>query len=97
MSCFFFHMEGHAAAPEHVKMRLDDADEARSHAVVALGDLLRGAGASFWNGPDWQIDVTDESGRTVCTLKVQGRAAETSQADWPTLATRAHPAMAVVA
>ena len=97
MSCYFFHMEGHANAPERVKMRLDDPAEARAHAVVAIGDLLRGAGAEFWNGPEWHIDVTDETGRTVCTLTVQGQAADASLGEWPAVVGRAQSPMAIVA
>jgi hypothetical protein len=97
MSSFFFHMEGHAEAPERVRMRLDDPADARAHAVVAIGDLLRHAGAEFWNEPEWQVEVTDETGRTVCTLIVQGQLAEAAQEDRTFNAVRLQPAMAIVA
>ena len=97
MASFVFHMEGHADVPERVRMRLEDPVEARTHAVVAVGDLLRNAGAGFWNGPEWQIEVTDETGRTICTLTIQGQAADMAQADRTRVAARVQPAMAVVA
>ncbi|EYD77586.1 hypothetical protein Rumeso_00752 [Rubellimicrobium mesophilum DSM 19309] len=97
MSCYHFHMEGHASASERVEMRLDDPEEARAHTIVAVGDMLRRAGAGFWNGPEWQIDVTDETGRLVCTLTVQGRAADAFHEDWAVAAAQVQPAMASVA
>ena len=97
MASFVFHMEGHADVPERVRMRLEDPVEARAHAVVAVGDLLRNAGAGFWNGPEWQIEVTDETGRTICTLTIQGQAVDTAQADRTRVADRVQPAMAIVA
>jgi hypothetical protein len=74
MSCFTFRLEGHGVAPEWVEMNLNGPDEAQGYAVLAMGDLLRAAGAKFWSRPDWQVHVTDEAGQTVCTLMVQGRA-----------------------
>jgi hypothetical protein len=97
MTSYFFRLEGRTDVAERVEMRLDDPEEARAHTVAAIGDLLRAAGAGFWNGPEWQIDVTDEAGRAVCSLTVQGRAADSARADWPVAAVARSAAMANVA
>ena len=57
-------------------MRLDNAAEARSHIVVAIGEMLRHRGGAFWSRADWRIVVTDEAGVAVCAIAVMGQAGD---------------------
>lgn len=73
MPRYFFNVEGNAYYPHDAEgIVLADADEARSHAVVAAGELLKDADGEFWDKPEWRMQVTDEEGGTVCILVVRG-------------------------
>jgi hypothetical protein len=97
MSSYVFQLKGHASAPERVEMQLDDPAEVRTHIAIAIGDLLGKANDGFWNGPGWHVDVTDETGRVVCSLSVQGRATDAPRAAKLTLPMQVKRAMTVVA
>jgi hypothetical protein len=47
--------------------------EARVQAVVAAGEALEDLDGKFWDGTDWRMWVTDESGATVCKLTFSAR------------------------
>jgi hypothetical protein len=38
--------------------------EARVEAIQLTGAILRDEGDTFWNGTDWQMNVTDASGQS---------------------------------
>jgi hypothetical protein len=42
--------------------------EARDQAIVAAGEVLK-HNDTVWNGSDWMMNVTDETGSAVFTLR----------------------------
>jgi hypothetical protein len=40
--------------------------------VVLAGEMLKDLDGNFWNGADWWLQVRDEQGATVCTLRFSG-------------------------
>src|SRR4051812_10958592 len=54
-------------SPDHDGTELPGINEAREAVVVAAGEEIRDFGRRFWDGgQEWQMNVTDESGATVC-------------------------------
>jgi hypothetical protein len=53
---------------------LPGPEEARSAAVVLAAELLKDLDGKFWSGGDWTMEVTDEQGATVCSLRFSGTA-----------------------
>jgi hypothetical protein len=74
MPRYFFNVrDGREILDDHGTV-LAGPDEARSHAVVAFGEMMKdNIGGRFWNDPEWSMRVTDESGGTVCSLMLSGR------------------------
>jgi hypothetical protein len=69
MSRFFFHIyDGEEYIDEH-GTALISREEARTHAIIIAGELLKDAGRNFWSGTKWRLRVTDETGTNICTLK----------------------------
>jgi hypothetical protein len=74
-SRYFFHI--HHADPEldEVGTELPDMDAARVAAVSLAHRLLLDDAEQFWNTMDWSLEVKDETGRTVFSLRFQQGAA----------------------
>jgi len=73
---YFFHVHDSADALDRVGTVLSGQTEAQKQAVVASGEMLKDYASRFWGHPDWQMRVTDEAGKTVCTLTVKAGAEE---------------------
>jgi hypothetical protein len=43
--------------------------EARDQAIAAAGEMIRHDGHSVWDGSSWLMNVTDETGAAVFTLR----------------------------
>ncbi len=43
--------------------------EARAQAIRTAGSILRDEGDEFWNGTEWQMNVTDAAGQSVLKLR----------------------------
>jgi hypothetical protein len=43
--------------------------EARDEAIRTAGAILRDEGDQFWNGTEWQMNVTDAAGQSVFKLR----------------------------
>jgi hypothetical protein len=69
MPRYFFNLCDGRDFPDEEGSELDNADSARSEAVVLAGELLRDLGGRFWQGEEWRLHVTDEGGETVCALR----------------------------
>ena len=54
---------------------LPDMAAVRREAVLSAGLAIRDMGLQFWGHGDWRMDVLDESGNTVLTLKFSGTSA----------------------
>jgi hypothetical protein len=69
MPRFYFHVRDGKEIIDDEGLELSGLDEAREQAVIGAGEAIRDLGKRFWNsGEEWHMDVTDESGATVCSL-----------------------------
>ena len=71
---FFFHVHDGQDFPDTEGSKLPNLAAAQSEAIRASGDMLRGhkGGADFWTGDDWTMNVVDEMGQRVLTLRFSG-------------------------
>jgi hypothetical protein len=67
---YYFHVHDSADVPDKEGVVLSGSDEARRQAVIASGEMLKDFGIRLWSHPDWHMWVTDEAGKTICTLAV---------------------------
>jgi hypothetical protein len=72
MPRFFFNVHDGAGHPDCDGTELPDIPAARAYAVRYFGDLLRGDPCAFWNGEEWKMEVTDESGLLLFSLHFHG-------------------------
>ena len=69
MPRYFFHLRDGQELIDHDGTELAGADDARAHAVIHSGEILKDTGSKFWDGQEWRLWVTDEAGETVCSLR----------------------------
>ena len=74
MPRYFFHVRDGKDFPDTEGSELPDLDAVRTEALKASGEMLRDSKgrAEFWSGDDWTMNVTDEAGRPVLTLRFSG-------------------------
>lgn len=65
MPIFHFNVHDGTSHPDVSGLDLPDVAAARKVAVKLASDLLRDQGEAFWNGEDWQIEVTDDRALTL--------------------------------
>ncbi len=70
MPRYFFHIHNGQEIPDESGTVFPGVKEAREEAVKTAGELLRGDGRDFWEGPDWTMRVTDATGVPVFTIKI---------------------------
>ena len=58
--------------PDHTGTELASAQAARDAAVVFMGEKLKELGGDFWPEGEWSMRVVDETGATVCAIRVTG-------------------------
>jgi hypothetical protein len=68
MPRYFFNVRDGVNLIDNEGTVLSDVEEAREQAVVAAGEAIKDMGCKFWAGEVWEMNVTDESGATVCAL-----------------------------
>jgi hypothetical protein len=68
MPRYFFHARDSSEFIDRDGVELPGPGEARVQAVVAAGEALKDLDGEFWDGTDWRMWVTDESGATGCKL-----------------------------
>jgi hypothetical protein len=68
MPRYYFHVRDGREFRDEEGHELEGLDEAREQAVIAAGEAIRDLGKRFWAGEEWHMDVTDESGVSVCSL-----------------------------
>lgn len=73
MPRYFFHISDGKDLPDEDGTELPDLAHAREQAVIAAGEAIRDAGSRFWNHGEWGMQVVDERGEPVCTLRFVGR------------------------
>ena len=69
MRRYFFHIFDNEELNDEHGTVLANREEARAHAIIVAGELLRDAGKKFWNGTEWRLHVTDEAGENIWTLR----------------------------
>lgn len=69
MPRYFFHVIDGRNIVDQVGTVFPSLREARIEAIRTAGAILRDEGDRFWNGTDWQMNVTDVSGRPVLKLR----------------------------
>jgi hypothetical protein len=83
MPRYFFHVMDGRNIIDHDGTELSGLREARAEAIRMAGAILRDEGDQFWNGTEWQMNVTDLSGQSVLKLRFsaddQGLAPEEDQ------------------
>ena len=68
MPRYFFNLQDGRSTPDREGTELADIETARAEAVRLSGEILRDIGATYWDHPEWRLDVLDESGRTLFSL-----------------------------
>ena len=74
MPRFFFHVRDGKDLPDTEGTELPNLAAVRTEALKASGEMLRDSKgrAEFWSGDDWTMNVTDETGQPVLTLRFSG-------------------------
>jgi hypothetical protein len=66
---YFFNVKDGKDLPDHDGTELASIAEARNQAIVSAGEMIRADRETVWNGSDWRMDVTDEVGDRLFTLR----------------------------
>ena len=69
MPRYFFHVTDGHSERDTEGTELPDIYTAQDQAIRTSGELLRDMGGEFWNGTEWKLEVTDEQGRILLTLR----------------------------
>jgi hypothetical protein len=69
MPRYFFHVIDGRDIIDNVGTVLPGLREARAEAIHTAGAILRDEGDQFWNGTEWQMNVTDAAGHPVLKLR----------------------------
>jgi hypothetical protein len=66
---YFFDVKDGKDIPDTQGIELAGVAEARNQAIASAGEMIRSDGNTVWNGSDWRMDVTDEAGDRLFTLR----------------------------
>ncbi len=66
---YFFHIHDGRSIRDTDGIELAGVAEARHQAIATAGEMIRLDGHTVWNGGEWRMDVTDETGSPVFTLR----------------------------
>jgi hypothetical protein len=69
---FFFHFRDGTDQPDLTGTELASSKAARDTAVVFMGEKLKELDGDFWPEGEWSIRVVDDTGATVCAIRVTG-------------------------
>jgi hypothetical protein len=72
MARYFFHFHDGKDQPDDTGTELASVNDAKSQAVVFMGEKLRDLDGKFWPEAEWSIRVIDEAGAPVCAIRVSG-------------------------
>ncbi len=67
MSLFFFHVHDNEDHPDREGSEFISIEDARSHAIVTAGEMIREHGHD-WPKEPWSMTVVDQHGLVVCRL-----------------------------
>jgi hypothetical protein len=68
MPRFYFHVDDGHLIPDRDGFVLPDLQAARAEAIAAAGEMIRDLRGKL-SAPGWRMDVTDDAGRPVLTLR----------------------------
>ena len=66
---YFFHVHDGNLTRDSEGTELPEIYAAQEEAIHLSGELLREMGGKFWDGAVWSLNVTDEAGRILFTLR----------------------------
>lgn len=66
----FFNVKDGKDIPDTEGTELSSVAKAQNQAIVSAGEMIRSDGDTDWNGSDWRMDVTDEAGDRLFTLRL---------------------------
>ena len=69
MPRYFFHVHDGTSKRDDEGTDLPDIFAAQEEAIRMSGALLGEMGGTFWNGEEWSLEVSDEAGRLLFTLR----------------------------
>jgi hypothetical protein len=69
MPRYFFHVTDGYSPRDTEGIELPDIYTAQHQAIRTSGELLRDMGGEFWNSSEWKLEVTDEQGQILLTLR----------------------------
>ena len=75
MPRYFFHVHDGTSIRDAIGTVLPDVYAAQEEAISTSGELLREIGGKFWDGAEWSLEVTDEAGRVLFTLRFSAQEA----------------------
>lgn len=75
MPFFRFSIADGTPVPQPEPIELAGVREAKAHAVLLAGQMLKDAGAAFWNNSHWSIAVSTTDGLTIAVIDVDGSSA----------------------
>ena len=81
MPRYFFNMLAGEATSDDEGAELADIEAARIEAMCFTGQMLRDDPRSFWQHPEWQLTVTDETGLSLFSIHVLAVDAPVLQAE----------------
>jgi hypothetical protein len=75
---YFFHLEDGAPNNDLDGIEFPNLDAVKRELTSLCGEMLADAGLKFWSNPDWRVRVTDDKGRLVLSVSIQGDIIESS-------------------
>jgi hypothetical protein len=69
MPRYFFDVQDGYSFRDEMGTELPDIYTAQAQAIRMSGEILSDIGARFWNGAEWKLEVTDDQGRILFTLR----------------------------
>ena len=69
MPRYFFHVHDGKDVLDTEGIELAGVAEARQQAIVAAGEMIRQDGHTIWDGHPWMMNVVDQAGAAVFTLR----------------------------
>ncbi len=69
MPRYFFHVKDSSEYIDSDGVELAGPEQAHVQAVVAAAEALKDLDGKFWDGQDWRMWVTDETGETLFALR----------------------------
>jgi hypothetical protein len=69
MPRYFFNIYDGYDVPDQDGMELQDIYVAQAQSIRMSGEILREMAAKSWDGTEWRLEVTDESGTVLFILR----------------------------